>query len=88
MNSPETTPTPDRPRSGLALPVVGAIAILLIIYALSPGPVFKYFVATRPPNTSPPSSLNTVYAPLAWANRNVPGVVHFYDWYFELWSIK
>ena len=54
-------------------------AIVLALYALSVGPVAKYY-----PN--PPKGLRMAYAPLAYLYVHVPPVKAFYDWYAKMWG--
>jgi len=53
--------------------------LLLLVYALSVGPVAKWC-----PN--PPEALRVMYSPLAYLYLHVPPVKAFYDWYAKLWG--
>ena len=58
------------------------LALILVVYALSPGPVIKLCGVNQYP------SLEALYAPLEFLYHRVPPVQAFYDWYFKLWDLK
>jgi hypothetical protein len=74
---------PKRSSRGFAFPVA-TLAIVLLLYALSPGPIWKYCT----PTGKPPRAFEIAYAPLAWGCNHVPGVAAFYDWYFQVWGFE
>lgn len=54
--------------------------LVLVLYALSVGPVAKWCRPTR--------ELRLLYAPLAFAYDHFPPARAFYDWYAKLWGVK
>ena len=58
------------------------LTLILLVYALSPGPVIKLT------SNQPPPVVEAAYAPLVFLYRNIPVVHSFYDWYFKLWDLK
>jgi len=58
---------------------------LLVLYALSVGPVVKLVNAR---GGRPSKALDTFYAPLEYAYDHSSAVKRFYDWYFRLWGVK
>ncbi|HEU5070737.1 MAG TPA: hypothetical protein VFV96_10055 [Verrucomicrobiae bacterium] len=54
---------------------------MLIFYALSPGPVLKYF------GPNPPNAVAMLYVPLIYLYGRVPAVHNFYEWYLKLWGV-
>jgi hypothetical protein len=56
------------------------IALLVLVYALSPGPVLKAL------GGKPSRAFHVIYAPLEYLSNNVPGVEAFYNWYVKLWE--
>jgi hypothetical protein len=75
-------PTARQTSRGYGFPIA-TLFILLLLYALSPGPVAKYIIDP----SSPSKPIEMFYAPLEWAYQHIPGVEPFYDWYFEVWAI-
>ena len=57
--------------------------MLLLLYALSPGPVL--YLAMRFGKSQILHNMeDTVYQPLIWLDQNVYYVGRFYEWYFDL----
>jgi hypothetical protein len=60
---------------------IGSVMILLVLYVLSIGPVFKYGLVSR----ASVIPIRTVYAPLIWLGRKSDTAGRVLDWYvFEL----
>ena len=78
---------PDEPaisRKGFGvLGYAGLFASLMMIYALSVGPV-----ALICKNRTMPDVVERFYSPLAYLYRHVPAVQKFYDWYFGFFGVK
>ena len=55
-----------------------------VLYALSPGPVTKYYRSKR---QRPPDAVQAFYRPLGWAFKYVPGVRSTYRLYYKMWGI-
>jgi hypothetical protein len=55
--------------------------VLVLVYALSPGPVYKA-LGRKPP----PRVVSFIYFPLIFLSQKVPAVYSFYDWYGKLWG--
>jgi hypothetical protein len=82
MSKPEPD-QPDAPASTSGFSrVVLAVVILLLLYALSIGPVLKFS------GRNPPPAVGTIYAPLEYLINHVSVVRHFYVWYLGLWGFK
>lgn len=64
-------------RGGLAL---GWTFAVLVLYALSPGPVLALWA-------DPPVGISAFYLPLEKLFQTVPIVHSFYEWYFKLWGV-
>jgi hypothetical protein len=79
-DAPVTSDSKHQPGGG----VLWLIPVLVIVYALSPGPVFK--VLGRTPAGRRPA-LMLIYAPLIFLDKKVPAVHSFYDWYGKLWGL-
>ena len=67
--------------------VAGMLALMLALYVLSTGPVYRFYVN---PNRHPGEieKLNTYekfYAPLSWLCGKWPMAGDAFDWYFRLW---
>lgn len=81
---PDDTPRSDDERRGWTGYLV-AVPVLLVLYALSPGPVMWMFGHGRLHRPTP-AWLRVVYAPLGWLIENVEWVAAFYDWYLGLFQ--
>jgi hypothetical protein len=79
MSQPE--PNEPAPRSG-GLLAGWTVIILLLLYALSAGPVLKFC------GRNPPDAVYIVYAPLEYLSRHISPVAKFYDWYLNLWGAE
>jgi hypothetical protein len=62
--------------------LVAMILTLLLVYALSPGPI-RVWYSHRPPG-GVPKAVMTFYAPLEWLYENNAGVKVAYQSYFQL----
>jgi len=83
MSAPETeTESTSLKRSVWSLAVW--LLVILILYALSPGPAFK--LATQLHVGA--SGFHVVYAPLGFLYDHVPAAHAFYDWYLALWGVR
>jgi hypothetical protein len=57
------------------------LILLVVFYALSPGPVAKVF-------GSPPPTMAQWYAPLGYLCEHVSAARSFYERYAKLWGVK
>ena len=73
----------ERSRSTLVWPVMGLVAGLPVLYALSFGPVLRLCASVSPYRI--PVWVGVIYAPLAWLHEHTPlrGPL---DWYLGLWG--
>jgi hypothetical protein len=72
-------------RTAIVLKLLLAVAIILAIYLLSPGPIVLLFARAGIPWNSPVSRFaQAIYAPLIWLVEHVGSVEAFYRWYFSL----
>ena len=70
-----------RKSSGI-LGVLYWVALVLVLYVLSIGPVARYYH-----KRNAPPAVETFYAPLAALSNNFPPAFIFFDWYFKLWRV-
>ena len=61
--------------------ILWLIPVLILVYALSPGPVVKAF------GRGSYTAFYVVYSPLIFLDGKVPAVHSFYDWYGKLWGV-
>ena len=64
------------------------LAVLLLAYPLSIGPVTRYYMGnTYATSTHPPASYYTFYQPLWWCCKSGPAQM-LLAWYVEVWYPK
>ena len=61
--------------------ILSLVALALVLYVLSVGPVARYYE-----KRTPPKFLHTLYAPLGVFYENFPPARTFFDWYAKLWG--
>ena len=76
------TESVDQRRGGFGF-LLTWTAVVLAVYVLSVGPVFK--LTGRPPSPAASRLLRTVYAPLVVLSEKCPPFSHFMDWYCHFW---
>ena len=77
---PDEPPSETSARRGWAIPALGWMFAVLVVYALSPGPVLALW-------KDPPVGISAFYLPLEKLFQTVPCVHSFYEWYFKLWGL-
>ena len=67
--------------------LAGLLALLPVLYVLSIGPAYRYYVDFYDPgDMGKRQTLRKIYAPLYWLCENVPRVAGAFDWYTDLWK--
>jgi len=59
------------------------VALALVLYVLSVGPVARYYRGKNPPNM-----VLAFYSPLEGICKGFPALDKFFDWYFEQWGAR
>lgn len=80
------------PRSNRGAGATWAVSLMgaLVLYALSPAPVYKVTIFIYPTGP-PPAVINTlliIYAPLSLVADHCEPAKRFYDWSFRLWRVQ
>lgn len=82
-SEPTSSQRPDLP-APLFYPAY--LALVILIYALSPGPVAKCLGSLGSPSPAARRAWDIAYAPIAPLYNNFGSVRRFYDWYVkDIW---
>jgi hypothetical protein len=74
----------ERKGSGL-LRILGILGVLLAIYALSTGPIYRFSGKDHKLGRI----TDVVYAPLIYLSQHSPRIERFFDWYvLQVWKAR
>jgi hypothetical protein len=80
MATTDSDPALTQRKRGTLTMAMWIALLLLVLYALSPAPVFKMFAF------KPPWKIRAIYIPLGYIEDSSPQVREFYIWWFHLWG--
>ena len=78
---PDEQPVHSTHKGAGILVILWWVAMALVLYVLSVGPVARYY-----DKRSAPSAVEKFYAPLGAVYGNFPPARTFFDWYAKLWG--